>query len=194
MSDNFYSTKKITDVWANAAAFKTDYKASALYDAKTVGGVTNYHNSLNDDNIDLLYYLLYAKYGNTPIANQDQNQFKYKLFSIIFQYGPTWQKDLDIQDKLRNLSEDDIIAGAKTIYNHAFNDATDPSTSTLEEIQYINDQNTSNFKKSKMGAYSELVLLLHRNVTNDFIRQFKVCFRTMLGWSPFPVYVEEEEN
>ena len=184
----------MTDVWANATAFSDDYKASALYDAVTVGGVTNYHNSLTDSNISLLYALLYAKYGNTPIANQDENQFKYKMYSIIFQYGPTWQKDLDIQDKLRNLSEAEIMAGAKTIYNHAFNDATDPSTSTLEEIQYINDQNTSNYKKAKMDAYNELLMLLHRNVTADFIRQFKVCFRTMVGFSPFPVYVEEVDE
>ena len=188
-----YSTELFNNVWNNSADFMNDYKTSGLYDAVTVGGVTNYHNSLTDANINLLFALLYAKYGNTPIANRDLNQFKYKVFSIIFQYGPTWQKDLEIQDKLRNLTEAEIIAGAKTIYNHAYNDATEPATTSLEEINYINEQNTQNYKKSKMAGYSELVMLLHRNVTSDFINQFKICFRKMVSFSPFPVYVEEEE-
>ena len=42
-----------------------------------------------------------AKYGNNPIANKDINQFKYKLFSTVFMYGPTWAKRLDIQKILR---------------------------------------------------------------------------------------------
>lgn len=188
-----YSTKLFSEIWSNPTAFSNDYKTSGLYDAVTVGGVTNYHNSLTDSNINLLYSLLYAKYGNTPIANSDPNQFKYKIYSIIFQFGPTWQKDLEIQDKLRGLTETEIIAGAKTIYNHAYNDATEPSTGTLEEINYINEQNTQNYKKSKMAAYSELVMLLHRNVTQDFINQFKVCFKRMVSFSPFPIYEEEEE-
>lgn len=188
-----YNTKLFSEIWDDSTKFMNDYKASGLYDAVTVGGVTNYHNSLTDNNITLLYSLLYARYGNSPIANQDQNQFKYKVYSIIFQYGPTWQKDLEIQDKLRNLTEQEIITGAKSIYNHAYNDATAPGTQTLEEIEYINEQNTQNFKKSKMGAYAELVMLLHRNVTNDFINQFKDCFKKMVAWSPFPIYETEEE-
>jgi hypothetical protein len=43
----------------------------------------------NPDNVSLVYYLLYARYGNNPIANRDENQFKFKIFSVIFQYGPT---------------------------------------------------------------------------------------------------------
>lgn len=185
---------KFCDVWDDVDKFKSDYKNSNFYDAETINNVTNYHNSLNDKNIVLLFSLLYSNYGNNTISNVDLMQFKYKIFSIIFQYGPTWQKDLEIQDKLRNLSEDEIVKGGKSIYNHAFNDATAPSTATLEEITYINEQNTQNYKKSKLNAYNELMLLLHTNVTDVFINRFKICFKKLVGFVPSPIYFDEEEE
>lgn len=100
--------------------------------------------------------MLYARYGNSSIANEDVNQFKYKVFSIIFQYGPTWEKRLDIQSKLRNLSDADILAGQKAVYNNALNPGTAPGTSSPEELTYINAQNTTSLKKSKMDAYMQL--------------------------------------
>lgn len=74
-----YSTEKFTDVWDNAAEFVSDYKSSGLYDT---------NNKISDTSATTLYYLLYARYGNSPLANRDITQFQYKVFSIIFQYGP----------------------------------------------------------------------------------------------------------
>ena len=92
-----YDTKLMTDVWSQASDFLTDYQ--------NVGIPT----TISNQNATTLYYLLYAKYGNTPIANYDENQWKYKMFSIIFQYGPTWEKRLDIQTTLRGLQLSDLL-------------------------------------------------------------------------------------
>ena len=94
-----YSTKIFTEVWDEADKFLEDLNDSP------------FANAITADNEELLYYLLYAKYGNSPIANMDENQFKFKVFSIIFQYGPTWEKRLDIQQTLRSMSLQDILAG-----------------------------------------------------------------------------------
>ena len=186
-----YNTKIFTDVWGKVSDFSSDYKSSGLYDYEV--GVSP-HNSLTDANITLLYYMLYARYGNSPIANLDENQFKYKVFSIIFQYGPTWQKELDLQDKLRGLSEDQILQGAKTIYNRAYGDAGTPSTASLTELEYINEQNTSNYKKNKLGAYAELLSLLKTNVSDVFLDRFRKLFKKFVA-PEFPVlYVTEEEE
>lgn len=191
-----YNTKLFTEVWDEADKFKTDYKASGLYDAVTSNGVTNYHNSLTDANIVLLYYMLYARYGNSPIANLDENQFKYKVYSIIFQYGPKWQKELEVQDTLRGLNEAQLLQGAKTIYNKAYNDATAPSTQTTEETPFINEQNVSNYKKNKLGAYAELLSLLKTNVSDVFLDRFRKLFKTVISPDHPTVYVTdlEEEN
>ena len=147
-----YTTAIFTDIWNSADEFKADLNASAFAGCMQDGSVEG-----QKDNVSLLFYLLYAKYGNTPIANNDITQFKYKVFSIMYQYGPTWEKKTEIQEKLRGLTEADLLTGAKAIYNSALNPGTAPSTNTLDELDYINSQNTTNYKKSKMEAYGILL-------------------------------------
>ena len=60
---------------------------------------------------------------------------------------------MDIQNKIRNLTEDEIRIGTKAIYNQAVNPGTEPSTGSLEELTSISAQNTTGYKKSKLDAY-----------------------------------------
>lgn len=188
-----YSTKRFCEVWDDVDTFTLDYKQSPLYDKTTVNNVVNLNNSLSDDNISKLYYLLYARYGNNPIANMDENQFKFKVYSIIFEYGPNWQKELDIQNKLRNLTDDEISTGQFAIYNQAYHDATAPGTSTTEELEFINNQNTSRLKKGKLNAYNDLLLLLKTDVTKQFIDRFANLFKKFLYSRP-TLYVTDIED
>lgn len=92
-----YDTKLFTDVFDDAGSF--------VYYYKNIGIPT----TISDANARTLYYLLYARYGNNPIANYDEEQFKYKIFSVVFQYGPTWEKKLSVQETLRGLQLSDLI-------------------------------------------------------------------------------------
>lgn len=191
-----YDTMLFTQVWDNAADFLADYVAAGIFtlpvsvDGKTVKAGTK----LNDNEITLLFYLLYSRYGNNPIANFDVNQFKFKVFTIIFQYGPSWSKRLEIQEKLRALSDEDIIKGGKAIYNTALNPSTKPSTQTLEELEYINSQNTTNYKKSKMEAFAQLWDLVDIDVTQEFLTKFRVCFKTFVKPERPLIYITDEEE
>lgn len=176
-----YSTVLFNDVWDNVDDFLTDYN--------DVGIPT----TITTQNATTLFYLLYARYGNNPIANNDVTQWKYKMFSVIFQYGPSWEKRLDIQTTLRGLTEDDLLKGAKAIYNTALNDSTTPSTASLEELNYINSQNTTNYKKSKMDAYTQLWNLIETDVTEEFLSQFKKCFKLFVS-NEMPIIFVQEEN
>ena len=177
-----YNTKLFTDIYETVNDF--------CYDYQHVGIPT----TISVNNAMTLYYLLYAKFGNSPIANLDENQFKYKLFSVVFMYGPAWEKRLDIQNEIKNLSADDLLQGAKVIHNHAFNPSTDPSTATLEELTYINDQNTSNYKKSKMDAYGQLWSLISSDVTAEFLNKFNICFKKFVKPANPLIYVTDEEE
>ena len=177
-----YDTILMTDVWESAAEFMHDYKHVGI------------PTTISDANITTLYYLLYAKYGNSPIANFDITQFKYKMFSTIFQYGPTWEKKLDLQAKVRGLTEAEIMAGAKAIYNSALNPSTAPTTGSLEELSYINAQNTTNYKKSKLEAYSLQWDMLDDNLTTRFIERFNICFKKFVGPEQPLVYVSGEDE
>jgi hypothetical protein len=141
-----------------------------------------------------LYYLLYARYGNSHIAYSDENQFEYALWSIVFQYGPTASKKFELQTKLRGLSDEELVLGGKAIYNTAYNPGTQPSTSTLEELTAINQQNTTNYKKSKLEAYATVISLLDNDVLDEFLRKFSKLFITVAE-PDYPLwYVTENES
>lgn len=164
-----YRNLKFTDVWDNADDFLAEYKDN---------GVTV---TIGDDSATLLYYLLYARYGNSTIASSDVNQFKYKVFSTIFMYGPTWERRLEIQKAVRELTVEEVQVGGQAIYNTALNPNQAPITSSLEALKYISQQNTSNFKKSVVEAYGLILGLLETDVTEAFIGQFKKLFLTVVS-------------
>ena len=180
-----YSTVLFTDVWDDVDDFKADLAASPF------NGVLS---TSSPDNASIVFYLLYGRYGNTPIANNDVNQWKFKIFSVIFQYGPTWQKRLDIQEKLRALQENDLLVGQKAIYNNALNPSTTPTTGSLDELTYINSQNTTNLKKSKMDAYMQLWELLKTDITEEFLNKFAKCFKQFVAPENPIIYISDEDD
>lgn len=139
------------------------------------------------------YMLLFAKYSNSPITNNDEEQFKYKVWSIIFQYCPNWLKKLELQKKLRDLTDDELVIGEKTISNHAMNPSTLPTTSTTSELDKIDAQNVSIIKKSKINAYSQVYGLLSDNVTENYISRFKDLFMKVVARQCVPLWEGEDE-
>ena len=149
------STKTFTEVYDSWEDFLTD--SGTIFDL-----------NITESNLKTLYYLLYARYGNNFITNWDENQFKAKLWGLIWQYGPTWEKRLDIQDKLREIGDEQLLEGAKAIYNHAYNPSTNPSTQTLEELTYINDQNTWSFHRIQYSPVSQSLDCRQANPDDTF--------------------------
>lgn len=176
-----YRNKKFTDVWSSEEAFYEDY---------TTNGI---QVTISQTSATLLYYLLYARYGNSTIASSDETQFKYKVFSTIFMYGPTWEKRLEIQKGVRELTLEEVQKGGKAIYNTALNPNQAPTTGSLEELNYINSQNTSNFIKSKVEAYAIIIDLLETDVTEEFIGMFKKLFLTVVS-PELPLWYVTNEN
>lgn len=172
-----YSTKTFAEIYDDLGTFKYHYNHSLLPAAIT------------DDNMAILYYLLYAKYGNNPIINFDENQFIAKVNGIIWEYGPSWQKRLVIQNEIRSLTADDLLTGAKAINNHAYNPSDEP---TNTELPYINEQDTTQYKKSKMDAYGQLWTLIATDVTEEFLSRFKPLFKQFV--KPGEAYLYESEE
>lgn len=163
-----YRNRKFTDIFPSVNEFKTAYTQCGI------------PGKIKPENVDLLYYLLYARYGNSTIASADETQFQYKVFSLVFQFGPTWEKELEIQEKVRNMTEDELMTGTTKIYNAALNPDVAPTTAALEELPYISQQNVSKTKRGKVEQYAIVLDLLKRDVTNYFIDKFKVLFLTFV--------------
>lgn len=170
-NDTIYGSfrgRTFTEYYPNVEEFITDYQSLGI------------PALLSTDTARTLYYLLYAYYGNSVVSSSDANRFRYNLFSIIWQYGPTWEKRLEIQTKVRALTDDEIFSGSKQIANHAYNPSTAPSTASLSELEYIDQQNTMSWRRSKLEGYSQLAMMLDTDVTAEFLRQFRRLFITIV--------------
>ena len=174
-----YNTKTFADLYEDYDTFKEDHVDNAFIPC-VIDHDDGTEQNPKVSNLQILYYLAFSKFGNNPIANLDENQFKAKFEAVMWQYGPAWEKRLDIQKKVRELTADDLLTGAKAVHNHAFNPSTDPSTQTQYELPFINDQNTTSYKKSKMDAYGQLWNLIADDVTEEFLTRFKPLFQKVV--------------
>lgn len=160
-----YRHRTFTDIYEDYSTFAIDYRGIGI------------PALLKDRTIQTLYYLLYSRHADDPIASDNETKFKYQLFSIIWQYGPTWEKRLEIQDTIRNLKEDELLTGSRQIYNHANNPSTEPGTDTTDELAYINDQNVTKNSKAKLDAYAMQYEVIKNDVTDNFLHQFDKLFQ-----------------
>ena len=147
-----YDTNLFCEIWDSSDKFLADYNNTGTEFTNQVPTTISQENAL------MTYLLLFSRYGNNPIANYDVNQFKNKIFTIIWQYGPAWEKRLSMQEDIRNLTLQEITQGTKTdwssegtqsqnnsgtdttINNHAYNPSTAPTTQTTNELDYIDQQ------------------------------------------------------
>lgn len=172
-------TRKFREIWNSADLFYSDYTSFGI------------PTTISETNCKTLFYLLYAKYGNSHLANKDEVQGKLKVFSTIFKYGPAWEKRLEIQKSLQALDLADLREGTKQILNHAENPNTAPSTNALEELEYIDEQKAVNYKKSKVDAYASLWNMLATDVTEEFLNKFNKIFMFVVDEEDYYLYEED---
>lgn len=167
-----FDNPRFIDYYPDLESFKNDYENLGI------------PKVFEDENtITILYYLMCTRYGYSTVLGYNYEMFRPILFTRIWQYGGTWEKRVKIQEKLRGLgldSDSEIFKGAKTIYNTAFNDSSMPSTQSLEELSYINNQNTTNLKRSTLEGLSALSGMLETDVTEEFLDKFANLFRKII--------------
>lgn len=182
-----YDTKLFTEVFEDVNEFLDFYNDKIDASIKVF-------DSTDTTDLNILkriYYLLYARYGNNPIANYDEFQFGYKLFTVIFQYGPTWAKRLDVQEKLRALSDPQLQEGSKAVFDHAYNPT---ELNVTGDIPYINEQNKTRYIKSPLEGYAILEELLKTDVTTEFLNKFQKLFKQFVRPEKTWIYVTNLEE
>lgn len=180
-----------SDMYPTLDAFLNGYKDS-FGDFISFG----YNNveipkKLTEENIKTLYYLLYGQYGGSTITGDDQFQWCYQLWSIVFMYGPTWEKRLKIQDEIRAMTIDEAIKGSVSINNQSLNPSEAPVADSDDILKTINTQVVNKFNKSKVEGYQYLIDLLETDVTKMFLDKFKVLFLKIVAPQE-PLWYETE--
>lgn len=188
-----YNQQRFCEIYKSVDEFLADFELDSS-GKRTKYGI---EKNITDEQLTTTYYLIFSRFGNTAInTNFDLARWKMNLQVIIFSYAPEYFAKMDIQEKVRALSIDELRAGSKTIMNTALNPETNPDTASLEELDYINQQNTSSSKLSLADAYGLKWDLLHSKLTDDFINRFNKLFSHFtLADSPLFVYdnIEEED-
>lgn len=111
-----------------------------------------------------------------------------RFLGILWQYGPAWDKNIVLQDRFRNLSEEELERGSLQIASQALNPAKKPDKTIpgidMPIVETINAQSTNQYKKNKADAYSSLLFLLKNDVTEPFLRRFDALFKPVLSNAP----------
>lgn len=163
-----HRTRIFKEIFKDKQEFYTEYMNIGL------GGFKD------NQTLDNLYTLLYARRGNDAIFSTDETQFKYKLFSIIFQYGPDYEKRLEIQKRIREMSDAELQQGTISVFNQAQNPSTLPGTSSFEPLHKIDAQSAQTVKRSKAEYLSLQNDLLDTRFIDVFLKRFDSLF------NPFP--------
>lgn len=182
-----YRTRTFADIFPDKTQFLTEYGTNGVTAAVVA---QTEKKPITDKSAEILYFMLYAKYGNSSIASSDENQFKYKLWTTIYEYGPSWEKRQEIQQKLRTLTDDEINATTMMIYNHAFYNGSEPA---VEILPGIDSQNTTKGKRGKLEGIRMLWEMLVTDVTEQFLGQFKKLFIKVV-MPQIPLWYEEPEG
>lgn len=179
-NSHFQSFDNVTfsDLWPTQEDFVTTYN--------TVGFPKEFEGGsyVTDDDLKLIWLLLIGRFADSVIKPYNTyGAFQVRFMSKVWQHAPAWKKNLDIQNKLRSLSLEDgseLYKGSSAIYNSALNPATQPGTDTDNELSFINSQNVTKHKKSKLEGLAFLSDLLKNDVTEQFLRRFDEFFKSIL--------------
>lgn len=172
-----------TDIWEEPSEMISDFRASYLNKA-----------NFSDTSLGVLFSQIYARHGSDHIAYSDAEQWKYAVFSIIYNEGMRWQVSRLKQDELESLTESEILYGGKVVTNATRNPSTsDQDMSDTEGLPTIDAQDASINVMNKVVAFSGYVNSL-KDVTTEFINKFDKLFSRVITNPGRVMYVSDPED
>lgn len=172
--------------------FSSDTDFASFYSTCGIPATLQSGSDYNDFNINTIYALLCAEFMNSHIKSASEDRFKLKVMQLIYQYGPTWQREMYLQKKIRSITESDMMKGSEALYNHAQNPATSPATDARTFLSYIDDQNATLYNKDKIKAFLDNLMALDDQSTKKFLDKFKKLFIT-IAYPGNTLYYEGDE-
>jgi hypothetical protein len=125
---------------------------------------------------ETIYTLLMAEYKNSHVASDDPTRFVLKCAALMYQYAPQYQREMEIQVKLRDMTQDEMLNGGETIANEAAHPGKTMDVDAHEKVTTVNAQRTAWRQKDKATAYAELYALLDADITTRFVNRFRRLF------------------
>lgn len=186
-------TRSFADIFPNFETFQSAWSATT-FSQQAVALDQNIPEKEGISNLRLIYELLLGRYANSTIASSDENRFTLQCMSLVFQYGPTWIKRLEVQHTLHemDLNSQEFLHGSAQIFNSSLNPSESPTTGSFDTLSTINQQNVNLQKRDKFKALAILDELLRTDITAIFLDKFKYLFRTIVSPQRPLFYTTEE--
>lgn len=147
------------------------------------------------------YAALIGRYGESHTRYTNEGQFLAQFFTISLEGLPRLRAKLRANDKMRNLSDDEVLEGEKytttdkeiqtgTI-NQASNPDTEPPTEEFESLPYIQGQEKSKAENTRehteartLGKVSGLYFYKHSlgsQAYGEWLDSYRDLFRKILS-------------
>lgn len=177
-----HRTRTFREIFSTKEAFFTDYQNLDL------GGFSK------DETVYKLYKLLWAKHANDAIFSTDEDQFKAKLFAIVFEYGGVFEKKLEILDRIQNMTDEELEKGTVQVSNSAEHPSTQPLTQEFETLRKIDHQSANVVKRSKLEYLSIQSSAMNTQFIAEFLNRFNKLFNPFPAEDPLLYTIEGGEE
>lgn len=134
---------------------------------------------------------IFYEYADNNIAFSNES-FKLKYANIMATYYKEYEQTTKAITNLMNLTDNDIAIDNYIITNSAEIPET-PSSTSIEEVDYVSVQQKNFTKKGKLQISKELLYNKKSYTTKTFLNRFRYLFIRILSDSYTPVYEDELE-
>lgn len=134
---------------------------------------------------------IFYEYSDSHIACSDES-FRFKYANIMATYYKEYEQTTKAITNLMNLTDNDIAIDNYIITNSAEIPET-PSSTSIEEVDYVSVQQKNFTKKGKLQISKELLYNKKSYTTKTFLNRFRYLFIRILSNSYTPVYENELE-
>lgn len=126
------------------------------------------------------WVVLMGRYGSSHIRYSNPTQFKFAFFGLNKEAQEKMRAKLKVNERLRNLTEEEALSGDEIITNVATNPDTAPSMDVYEPLPYVSNQTGQKETRGKVAALYNWKHSLGGQAYNEWLDTFRALFRVIL--------------
>lgn len=152
-------TLKFNEIYNDYTDFSNDSK---IYLAE---------NYISNDDLELLYVLFYNQFAEQSIKFLDPILWKRRFWTKLAFKAKTLLKKRDLMDKLRELTEDEMLDKGVSVVNQAMNPNTKPGE-PFQVLDFVTTQTSAKNLNPKIVALLQQYQSMDDGFWNQFFKEF----------------------
>lgn len=151
---------------------------------------TGTENATNYTFAQYVYKILFRRYHNSNVQFDTIEDFKCELANVLEDNFSKYQKQLELLQKLHNMTEKDLITVNTALANNSLNPNTQ-ITDPTQPLDYISAQAYSYTTDNKLLAFMRALENMPTKLIDAMLRRCVNLFKTIL---PKQIFVYKGDN